>query len=180
MQPKSSYPLPELKDYIQRGRFGHVIDGVVERGDQSGGYLVLDPSSGRTITAISLGAPGDVDRAVASARQAFPGWSGRTPAQRADVLLSIADLLAEKAELISQLESMNVGKPLSTSRDEVPGAVDMFRFMAGAARTGRTAGADEYVEGHVSLIRRQALGADGDNSPQAPLISGRPTRAARR
>ncbi|MFD4559648.1 aldehyde dehydrogenase family protein [Streptomyces sp. NPDC058469] len=172
MQATSSYPSPDLIDYLRRDPLGHVIDGITERGDQAGTHPVLDPSSGRTIATIGLGTARDVDRAVASARTAFPEWRARTPAQRATALFALADLIQQNAELLAQLESMNVGKPLATSRDEIPGVVDTFRLMAGAARTGTTPGADEYAEGHLSFIRRQPLGVVAAITPwNYPLLT---------
>ena len=93
-------------------------------------------------------------------------WSQTTPAQRAQALLALADLVEEHGEEIARLEALNAGKPLAAvTDDEIPVMVDNLRFFAGAARCleGRAAG--EYMEGYTSIIRREAVGVIGQVTP---------------
>jgi len=83
----------------------------------------------------------------------------------------LADRLANHAEEFAQLESINVGKPITVARDEIPFGVDNMRFFAGAARVleGRAAG--EYSPTHTSIIRRDPLGVVGSVAPwNFPLL----------
>jgi acyl-CoA reductase-like NAD-dependent aldehyde dehydrogenase len=78
-----------------------------------------------------------VDAAVAAARRAFErgGWRDRRAAERAAVLLELADRLEADAHRIAELVSREMGKPIRLSLDrEVHGAVDKLRYFAGAAR----------------------------------------------
>jgi 1-pyrroline dehydrogenase len=70
----------------------------------------------------------------------------------------MADVMDEHAEELAQLESLNVGKPLMASRDEMPFSADNIRFFAGAARVLEGKSAGEYIQGYTSLIRREPLG----------------------
>jgi acyl-CoA reductase-like NAD-dependent aldehyde dehydrogenase len=70
----------------------------------------------------------------------------------------MADVLDEHAEELAQLESVNVGKPLMASRDEMPFSADNLRFFAGAARHLEGKSAGEYIEGYTSIVRREPLG----------------------
>ena len=126
---------------------------------------VLNPATGETIAEVPRGTAKDVDRAVAAAKKALPEWLETTPAERAELLLKLADALDEHAEELAQLESLNVGKPLSYARDEMPVSSDNIRFFAGAARVleGRSAG--EYMRGYTSMIRREPLGIVGGIAP---------------
>jgi 1-pyrroline dehydrogenase len=126
---------------------------------------VLNPATGETIAEVPRGSAKDVDRAVAAAKQALPEWLETTPGERAELLLKLADALDEHAEELAQLESLNVGKPLSYARDEMPVSSDNIRFFAGAARVleGRSAG--EYMRGYTSMIRREPLGIVGGIAP---------------
>ena len=119
---------------------------------------VLNPATGETIAEVPRCSAADVDRAVAAAKRALPDWLETTPAERAEVLLKLADLIDEHADELAQLESVNVGKPLSYAKDELPVCADNLRFFAGAARVleGRSAG--EYMRGYTSMIRREPLG----------------------
>jgi betaine-aldehyde dehydrogenase len=127
---------------------------------------VLNPSSGEELAQAPRSTPQDVDRAVGAARAAFAGWSQTTPAQRAEALLGIADVLEEHGDEIARLEALNAGKPIEAVKDdEIPVMVDNLRFFAGAARVleGRAAG--EYMEGYTSFTRREAVGVIGQVTP---------------
>jgi 1-pyrroline dehydrogenase len=168
----ATFPSPELSKLLGEFRFGHVIDGAVEPDADARRHQVVNPSTGESIAEIPLGTPEHVDRAVRAARRALPEWRRRTPADRATVLHALAAILDDNAELFAQLESANVGKPLAVSRAEVPGTSDVYRFMAGAIRSVRTPATDEYVEGHVSMIRREPLGVVGAITPwNYPLVT---------
>ena len=139
------------------------LDGATE--------AVIDPANGEQIATVPQGSAADVDRAVAAAEQAFDGWAATTPGHRSALLLKLADRLEAHAEEFAQLESRNVGKPISVARGEIPFGVDNMRFFAGAARVleGRAAG--EYSPTHTSIIRRDPLGVVGSVAPwNFPLV----------
>ena len=119
---------------------------------------VIAPATGEVIASVPRCAAEDVDRAVAAARDAWPAWSEKTPKDRSELLHRMADVMDEHAEELAQLESLNVGKPLMASRDEMPFSADNIRFFAGAARVLEGKSAGEYIEGYTSLIRREPLG----------------------
>ncbi len=127
---------------------------------------VLNPATAEELAQAPVSGPEEVDRAVRAARSAFEGWSGTTPAQRAQALLSLADLIEENGEEIARLEALNAGKPIEAVKsDEIPVMADNLRFFAGAARCleGRAAG--EYMEGYTSFTRREAVGVIGQITP---------------
>jgi 1-pyrroline dehydrogenase len=89
------------------------------------------------------------------------------------MLLKLADAIEEHADELAEVESQNVGKPLSYAKDEMPVSCDNIRFFAGAARTleGRAAG--EYMRGYTSMIRREPIGVVGQIAPwNYPLMMG--------
>src|SRR5215216_6723671 len=126
---------------------------------------VLNPSTGETIAEVPRGTQADVDRAVKAAKDALPEWLESTPGERAEALLKVADALEENADELAQLESQNVGKPLSYAKDEMPVSADNMRFFAGAARLLEGKAAGEYMRGYTSMIRREPLGIVGGIAP---------------
>jgi aminobutyraldehyde dehydrogenase len=107
-----------------------------------------------------------VDRAVAAARRAFGHWSRSTPAARASALLRIADRLEAEAPAFAALEALNCGKPINAAlNDELPATVDCYRFFAGAVRCQSGALAGEYLPGHTSMVRRDAIGVVASIAP---------------
>ena len=119
---------------------------------------VINPATGETIAAVPSCSADDVDRAVEAAKKALPEWLDSTPKERSELLHKLADVMDEHAEELAQLESLNVGKPLMASRDEMPFSSDNLRFFAGAARHLEGQSAGEYIKGYTSMIRREPLG----------------------
>ena len=54
------------------------------------------------------------------------------PGQRAELLHGIAKLIRENTESIAQLETRNVGKPISDARWEIDAGAKVFEYYAGA------------------------------------------------
>jgi len=119
---------------------------------------VLNPATGETIAEVPRGGEEDVERAVAAARKALPEWLEKTPKDRMELLLELADVIEEHTDELARLESLNVGKPMWIARDEPPFMADNLRFFAGAARNLEGKASTEYVEGYTSFLRREPLG----------------------
>jgi aminobutyraldehyde dehydrogenase len=133
-------------------------EGAVEK--------VLNPATGHVLCEVREASPEQIGKAVSAAHRAFGTWSQTTPAERANLLLKIADAIEENAEQFARLESLNCGKPYPRALgDEIPAIADCFRFFAGAARTMHGPVAGEYLAGHTSLIRRDAIGVVASIAP---------------
>ncbi len=135
-----------------------LIGGGMEPGQESP-EQVLNPRTGALIAEVGEASTAQIDRAVAAARGAFDRWSRTTPGERAAALLRIADRIEREAADFAALESLNCGKPLHLAlADELPATVDCWRFFAGAVRTQQGQVAGEYLPGHTSMVRRDAVG----------------------
>ena len=127
---------------------------------------ILNPRTGALILNVAEASLAQVDAAVASARKAFEGWSRTTPAERSAALLRIADRVEAEAASFAALEALNCGKPINAAlNDEIPAIVDCYRFFAGAVRTQHGQVAGEYLAGHTSMIRRDAVGVVASIAP---------------
>ena len=127
---------------------------------------ILNPRTGKLILDLPEASTEQIDRAVAAARRAFEGWSRTTPAERSAVLLKIAERIEAEADAFAALEALNTGKPLNAMRnDEIPAIVDCYRYFAGAVRNQHGAIAGEYMAGHTSMIRRDAVGVVASIAP---------------
>ncbi len=106
------------------------------RSTHSATLAVEDPSVGREITRIVDASDADVDRAVGAARAAFDDgrWSNLPPNRRERIINKLADLIEAHAAEFAELEAIDNGKPVGMAGAiDVPGAVDMLRYMAGWA-----------------------------------------------
>ncbi|HET7367563.1 MAG TPA: gamma-aminobutyraldehyde dehydrogenase [Gaiella sp.] len=126
---------------------------------------VLNPATGEVIAEVPRAGEEDVDRAVAAAETAWESWREKTPKDRMELLLKLADVIDENAEELARLESQNVGKPWWVAVDEPGMMSDNLRFFAGAARNLEGKAAAEYVEGYTSMIRREPLGVVAGIAP---------------
>jgi 1-pyrroline dehydrogenase len=132
---------------------------------EGGTMEVLNPATGETIATVPRGSQADVDRAVAAAKRALPEWLETTPGERAEALLKLAGAIDEHTDELAELESRNVGKPLSYAKDEMPVCSDNLRYFAGAARMLEGKSAGEYMRGYTSWIRREPIGVVGGIAP---------------
>ncbi len=119
---------------------------------------VLNPATGETIGEVPNASADEVDEAVERAKAARPEWLDATPAERSELLLELADVISDNAEELAQIESRNVGKPITLAREEMPFAADNLRFFAGAARNLEGKSTGEYIKGYTSMIRREPIG----------------------
>jgi len=96
---------------------------------------VVNPSDGLRLSGIADASEADVDRAVAAARHAFDEgpWPHMKPGERALLLQNIADAMSDRAEELSQLETLDTGKPINLARGDVQAAIGAMRYYAGWA-----------------------------------------------
>jgi aminobutyraldehyde dehydrogenase len=147
-------------------RFANFIDGESVESASGETDEIINPANGEVIAAVPKSSAEDVERAVGAAENAFFGdWRDTTPAERFALLNKLADAIEEHRDELGQLESLNVGKPLEAAKEEMDGAADCFRFMAGAARVPEGQAAAEYVRGATSMIRREPIGVCGQITP---------------
>ena len=127
---------------------------------------ILNPKTGAKITDLAEASHSQIDAAVDAAEKAFAAWSRTTPAERSNYLLKIADAIEKNADDFAALEALNCGKPINAVRnDELPAIIDCWRFFAGAVRSMTSPVAGEYLPGHTSMIRRDAIGVVGSIAP---------------
>lgn len=142
-----------------------LIDGQLLAGEGAA-EAIINPATGETLTQIREASAEQVEAAILAAHRAFTDWSRTTPAQRAAVLLAIADAIEQRAEPLARLEALNCGKPLHLARqDDLVACVDVFRFFAGAVRCQQGQLAGEYLPGYTSMVRRDPLGVIASIAP---------------
>jgi acyl-CoA reductase-like NAD-dependent aldehyde dehydrogenase len=99
-------------------------------------FDVVNPATGQVIATAPLGGKADVDRAVEAARTAFEdpkGWAAWSATKRGRSLAKLANLVRQNLDQLAELETRNVGKPITGSKGEVLGASFVFDYYAGAA-----------------------------------------------
>jgi len=97
--------------------FGLLIDGQLVAGTDM--LDVINPATGQVFARCPAAGRDELDRAVAAARRAFPQWRSRRYADRADHIGRFCQALRAKREQLASLLTMEQGKPLRQSEDEI-------------------------------------------------------------
>jgi malonate-semialdehyde dehydrogenase (acetylating) / methylmalonate-semialdehyde dehydrogenase len=110
---------PDVRNYIG----GTFVDPSVEE------HLdVTNPADGSVISRVPLSAGNDVDRAVAAAKKAFPGWSAMPVKERVQVFFRYKTLLEQNIDELAALVTEENGKVLSEGRAEVLKSAELTEF----------------------------------------------------
>ncbi len=133
-------------------------------------FPTYNPATGEVLANVAEGDKEDINRAVAAARAAFDTgpWSKITPSQRGRLIWKLADLIEQHAEEFAQLESLDNGKPLAIARvADIPGTIDMFRYMAGWATKieGNTIPISAHGAKFLAYTLREPVGVVGQIIP---------------
>lgn len=148
-----------------RESYNLYINGQWVDASDGGTFKSYCPANGEYLSTCAEATREDVDAAVDAAWAAWESWKKTTPAERADALLKIADVIDQNKERLALLETLDNGKPIrETMTIDIPYASDHFRYFAGAVRTeeGEAAMLDENT---LSLILREPIGVVGQIVP---------------
>ena len=88
------------------------------------------PATGESLGPVAQGDREDARRAIDSAREAFSRWGAATAFERADALRRIADVCEARRDELARICTLDQGKPISESYDEVDELVAMWRGSA--------------------------------------------------
>jgi phenylacetaldehyde dehydrogenase len=133
-------------------------------------FPTYNPATGEVLAQVAEGDREDIDRAVAAARAAFDKgpWKDTTPSERGRLIWKLADLIEKHAEEFAQLESLDNGKPLTIARvADIPGTIDLFRYMAGWATKieGNTIPISAHGAKFLAYTLREPVGVVGQIIP---------------
>ena len=124
---------------------------------------VLEPATEAVLAEVQRAGTEDVDRAVAAARAALPGWRALAPGERSRLLRAVADTVEDHKEELAVLEARNAGKAIGDARGEIGMVIETFRYYAGAPE--RLLGDTIPVAAGQAFTVREALGVVGLITP---------------
>ncbi|HEX9859222.1 MAG TPA: aldehyde dehydrogenase family protein, partial [Paracoccaceae bacterium] len=119
----------------------HFIDGAYVEDTAGAPIEVIYPATGEVIARLHEATPAVVEAALASASRAQKAWAATRPVERARILRRAVDLIRDRNEALSRLETLDTGKPLQeTTVADWPSGADALEFFAGLAPsvTGET------------------------------------------
>jgi len=128
-------------------------------------FDVVTPVNGKVYTQAARSTADDIELALDAAHAAAPQWAKTSPAERAHVLLKIADRLEANLELLAYAETVDNGKPIrETLNADIPLAIDHFRYFAGCVRA-QEGNISEIDENTMAYHIHEPLGVVGQIIP---------------
>ncbi len=115
----------------------HFIDGEYVEDAAGTPFESLYPATGEVIARLHAATPAIVEKAIASAKRAQKEWAAMSPTARGRILKRAADIMRERNRELSELETLDTGKPIQETivADPTSGA-DAFEFFGGIAAAG--------------------------------------------
>ncbi len=127
---------------------------------------VVNPATGEEWASVPDGNREDIHDAVSAARRAFPVWAGTSPAERADLILRLADQIQARAGALSKLITTENGTPVAESSSAPGHAAAHLRHVAGLVNllTDADVRLNPMAAGS-SVVRRHPVGVAGLITP---------------
>ncbi|WP_424992572.1 betaine-aldehyde dehydrogenase [Oceaniradius stylonematis] len=114
----------------------HFVGGAYIEDEAGAAIDVIYPATGETIATVRSATPAIVDRALETAASAQAEWAGRTGAERGRVLRRAADIIRDRNRDLSELETLDTGKPLSeTLVADASSGADALEYFGNLAAT---------------------------------------------
>lgn len=93
---------------------------------------VFNPSTGQVVHTVALATRDTVQKAIDSAKAAFPAWRNTPPAKRAQVMFRFKQLLEQNEARIAQLISEEHGKTLEDAAGELKRGIENVEYACAA------------------------------------------------
>lgn len=136
----------------------HFIDG--EYVEDAAGTVIesIYPATGEVIARLHAATPAIVEKAVASAKRAQKEWAAMSPMARGRILRRAADIMRERNQALSELETLDTGKPIQETivADPTSGA-DSLEFFGGIVPSALN-GSQIPLGGDFAYTKRVPLG----------------------
>jgi malonate-semialdehyde dehydrogenase (acetylating) / methylmalonate-semialdehyde dehydrogenase len=146
-------------------QYGHFINGRSVAGDSGRHGDVFNPSYGEVRARVALATAAEVDRAVAAAKAAQPGWAAINPQRRARVMFQFKALVEANMDDLARLLSEEHGKVIADSKGDLQRGLEVIEFACGIPHLLK----GEFTEGAGPGIdiysMRQPLGVAAGITP---------------
>lgn len=144
-----------IRNYVD----GEWVDSDGERRD------VVNPATGKTIATVPFSTREELTAAVQAAQEAFPMWRQVPPLARARCLFRLKELLEERFEEISRIQTMEHGKAIDESRGETRRGIENVEVAAGIPSLLMGDYLEDIATGIDEYLIRQPLGVFGLITP---------------
>src|ERR687887_110387 len=146
-------------------RITHWIGGRAVEGESGRSGPVYNPATGQQTGAVDFASVEEVDRAVQTAKEAFPAWRALSLSRRTELFFRIRDLVHEHREDIAKILTSEHGKVFSDAKGEVTRGLEVIEFCCGIPQLLKGGFSEQASTGIDVYSIRQPLGVVAGITP---------------
>ncbi len=122
--------------YQSQPKASHFVNGAYLEDSAGAPIEVIYPATGKAIARLHAATPAVIEAALSAAETAQKQWAAMSGTERGRILRRAADIMRARNRELSQLETMDTGKPLQETlvADATSGA-DALEYFGGLAAT---------------------------------------------
>ncbi|SDJ05015.1 betaine-aldehyde dehydrogenase [Alteribacillus bidgolensis] len=134
---------------------------------------IINPFNQEKIAAVPEGDETDTQAAIDAARNAFDegSWPHTPGTERGKLVLKIAELIERDKKELAELETLDTGKTLTESYEDMCDIAEVFRYYAGLADKDGGEVIESPIPDSKSKVVREPVGVCGQITPwNYPLL----------
>ncbi|NKB26449.1 MAG: CoA-acylating methylmalonate-semialdehyde dehydrogenase [Rhodobacteraceae bacterium] len=143
----------------------HFLSNATWAGTSARTSDIYNPATGAVSGKVALASKADVDKVVATAAAAAPGWAATPPAKRAMVMFEFRDLLKKHTDELAELLSAEHGKTLPDAKGEIARGIEVVEFACGIPQVLKGEYSEAVSSGVDSFSVRQPVGVVAGITP---------------
>lgn len=126
---------------------------------------VVNPATCKVIAKVPISTKDEMNAAVAAAKEAFPEWRSTPPLARVRCLFRLKELMEERFEELSRVQTMEHGKTIDESRGETRRGIENVEVATGIPSLMMGYNLEDVAAGIDEYLIRQPLGVFGIIGP---------------
>jgi len=144
---------------------GHWVGGKAVPGVSGRHADVWNPALGEVQAQVALAERAEMNRAIATAAAAFPGWAATPPLKRARVMFRFKQLVEQETDTLARHLTAEHGKTVADAKGEIGRGVEVVEFACGIPHLLKGEYTEQVGTGVDSWSMRQPLGVVGCITP---------------